>query len=207
MCDAVFPIDLPGGHDTLIHIYSILDTAGRNANSSAQLDIQSTSITPLLPVTLSRSYIYPKKYPLHFGAIGSSYTSGDTVGIRIIADSLPQSLTTIEAVLDIQDTDMLTYISQSSTNTISLIGNKLVLKGNPIVAPSGILAEFSFKIYLTKDSTASVSLSNVRFNSADSDYERCTAFSASRVEASVAYQFACGDHVIRHALSNDSNLY
>jgi len=203
MTDAVFPIIISPGKDTVIHIYSQLDTSGSKLNSSATITIVSSSDTALPPVTLARGYSYPKMYPLRLRADSAAYRAGDTARIHLIADSLPTNLTLIEGSLSVQDTDMMTYLSAKSPNLILMQGNQITITGNPIRDSLGIVAQFYYKMYLTKDSIASLSLSGTSFNSADADYEKCIAYPTATRTDSVLYSFACGDKLIQAGMNND----
>jgi photosystem II stability/assembly factor-like uncharacterized protein len=199
--DAVFPIKLLPGEDTVIHIYAELDTSGRKTISSALLTIQSSSDAAPPPVALSRGYSYPKFYRLYLSSDRPKYGSGDTAQIHFLVDSLPNDLTQINAVLSVQNTDMMTYLSAQSVNTISVQQNLIQVTGNPITAPNGILADFNYRIFLTKDSIATLAISDASFNATDADYQKCIAYPSAIKTDSVLYSFACGEKLIQAGMN------
>ncbi len=201
--EKTFPIIVQPGEKIILQVATTLDTAGGKPRSSAKLNVSCTGDTVITPIVLTREYSYPKKYPLRFEVASDGHHAGDTAKVRIIADSLPSDLTTLEATFSATNPDMLTYLFAKSTSSISIIGNTLTFTGNPVVAPKGVLAELSYKVYLTKDSISTFSLSGVRFNSYNADYENCIALSTDKPSDSVLYNFACGERTIQSAMNDD----
>ncbi|MEI8134868.1 MAG: choice-of-anchor D domain-containing protein [bacterium] len=199
---ATFPIILLPGNDTLIHFYGVLDTAGKKPTSTEIISIKSTSDLPLSPITLSRSYSYRKLYPLRFEVPKVTPHTGDTTRVLILADSLPNDLTRVETKLKIGNSDLMSYLFVSSPNAVTINGDDVTITGNPIIAPKGKLAELGFKIYLTKDSVSSITLSGTTFNSSNADYAKCIAASQATND-SIVYRFECGERTILETMNNN----
>jgi hypothetical protein len=198
-----FPVVLLPGESKLLRIATTLDTAGRNPISQAMLSLSSTSDMTLAPIMLSHSYRYPSDYPVRIEPVNNALKSNDVFILRILADSLPGDLLQLDAKFFVDRPDLLLYLSAQSKNTVSLQGDKLTIRGNPIVAPNNIIAELSYRVYLTKDSTSDISLSGIRFNPLDDDYMQCMALSSSVSQTVFNYGFECGDKTIMLALNGE----
>ena len=83
------------------------------------LNVSSTGDSAVTPISLTRGYSYPVKYPLRFEIPSEGHHAGDTTRVRIVVDSLPVGLTSIEAILSATNPDMTTYLYTKSINTIS----------------------------------------------------------------------------------------
>jgi photosystem II stability/assembly factor-like uncharacterized protein len=204
--DANFPIVLLPGEDRQIHIHGDLDTAGSKLSSSAQLTFISTSDIPLPPLDISRRYSYSQQYPVRLEVAKSDRHNGDTVIIKVVADSIPNDLERIDALLSVSNSDMMTFLYWKSPNTVTMHDDSIDISGYPISAYKGVIAELAYRIYLSKDSISNVAFSNIRYNAADADYERCIAFSSPVGIDSVLYSFYCGERTIQSSMNNNLAL-
>jgi Secretion system C-terminal sorting domain len=198
-----FPIVIPPGESDMLHILTVLDTIGKKSSSQATLALASTSDEPLAPITLSRSYIYPINYPIRLQAVNDGLKSGETFILRVLADSLPKDLVRFDAKLSVEHPDMLFLLSSQIKNNISLHGDSLLVLGNPIIAPNSIIAECSYRVYLSKDSTTDLMLSDIHFNPLDNEYAKCMALSASQSHTQFHYGYECGDITLMKQMNGD----
>ncbi|HET9135652.1 MAG TPA: T9SS type A sorting domain-containing protein [Candidatus Kapabacteria bacterium] len=196
------PFYILPGENQKITVHTLLDTTGERLTSNGVLTIASNSQDPLPPIVLTRGYVYPKSYSIRLEMPTTRAGSGDTVVVKIIADSLPSDVTTITAAYQIANTDLLSYVSTVSDNIVTLTPTDITLTGTPIKAKNKVIAELKYAVFLTKDSTTSLSLSNAHFNPADISYERCIATVTAAGDA-FNYEFACGEHLVRGVLRGE----
>ena len=198
-----FPITIPPDESTMLHILTVLDTTGKKPTSRAKLTFASTSDESLAPITLSRSYLYPPNYPIRLQAVNNSLLSGEIFILRVLADSLPKDLVRFDAKLSVANPDMLFLLSSQSKNSISLHGDSLTIIGNPIIAPNSIIAECSYRVYLSKDSVTDLTLSDIHFNPLDDDYAKCMALSLSQSLAQFHPGYECGDRTLMMEMNGE----
>jgi hypothetical protein len=176
---------------------------GEKAQSQATLILISTSDEPLAPISLKRSYIYPTNYPIRLEAENNALKSGDIFILRLLADSLPKDLVRFDAKLSLQHPDLLFLLSSQSKDSIWLHGDSLTVMGNPIITPNNIIAEFSYRVYLGKDSTTDLTLSDIHFNPFDNEYGKCIALSTSLSQTVFHYGYECGDLTLMMEMSGE----
>jgi photosystem II stability/assembly factor-like uncharacterized protein len=192
----------PGGSKT-IDVHTVIDTNGHVTSNSDQLTIQSDAENTISPITLTRSFTYPKDYSVRFAVSNPSGKNQDQVTMQIIADSLPQGLTQLSANLTIGNTDLLSFVDYASPNQVTINGNQISITGSPIKTTGNILAELHYRVFLTNDSTTSINFSNVSFNNADPDYANCVATVQGAGNAGYNYEFRCAEHTIAKLLRNE----
>ncbi|HET9137337.1 MAG TPA: T9SS type A sorting domain-containing protein, partial [Candidatus Kapabacteria bacterium] len=118
--------------------------------------------------------------------------------------SLPQGLTQLSANLAIGNTDLLSFVDYTSPNQVALNGNAITITGNPIKTTGNVLAELHYRVFLTNDSTTSITFSNVSFNNSDPDYANCVATVQGAANSGYNYEFRCAEHTIAKLLRNES---
>ncbi|MDP4219080.1 MAG: T9SS type A sorting domain-containing protein [Bacteroidota bacterium] len=195
------PIVLPPGEGTTLRVQTVLDTIGNKPASQAMLTFSSTSNEPLAPISLTHGYRYPTNYPIRLAGGNDGVKAGDIFVLRILADSVPDDIFRIDAKLSIEHPDLLTYLSSQSSHTVSVHGDSITIVGNPVIAPNHILAELYYRVYLARDSTTDLTLSDIHFNSSDNDYEQCMALSTSVAQTGFHYGYECGDKTIMLAMN------
>jgi len=122
-------------------------------------------------------------------------TSGDTVEFEIrINDSV---LGKRSLDLDISvNSDLLEYVSYLGSNSVIYTEGHLHIEGDPfITSPNGVIATLRFAVFLSKDSTTKLMLSNLRLEPADSLTTSCPA-SLHNAISTFSYQYDCGQRSI-----------
>ncbi len=198
-----FPIIIAPGSSTTLTISTVLDTIGHKPDSKAILRIASNSAAPLSDITVAQGYDYPKKYQIYCIVDSLFAARGSIVPVRLVADSLPSGLTTITADLYVGNTDLLSYVNCSSSNSVSIAANTITITGNPIVAPNGILAELHYLVSLTSVDSTDIVFFNAHYNSTDIDYERCIASVSAGGTGTFSYRFGCGEALLSQVLRGD----
>jgi hypothetical protein len=194
---------IPPGQSRNIDVHTVIDTTGHITSNSDQLTIQSDADNPISPITLTRSFTYPKNYTVRFAIGQPSGKNQSTVDMYIIADSLPQGLTQLSATLDIANTDLLSFTNYESPNQVTINGKQIIITGNPTITSVDTLATLHYRVFLTNDSTTTVSFSNVNFNNGDLDYANCVATVQGFGGAGYNYEFVCAEHTIAKLLRGD----
>ena len=198
-----FPIIILPGHDTIIHIFTILDTSGGKTSNTALLTFTSTSDNTLTPIILNRSYVKSRLIDLGLFLDPTIKKGGDTDIVNFdIKESSGKSFTGAgikQITFDLlnHNTDLLQYTpSKNTPNLTSPDGKSFTISGSPEITAdgNGILASVGFRVYLTKDSVTTIDLVNAKI---DTTHPPCTtlAFSASG-SATFDYQFICGERSI-----------
>lgn len=168
--DPGFPFELLRGDSIILHVHSLLDTAGSNLRSTSVLNVFSNSGTPLPPIDLSQEYRYPILSHITTELSTVHATAKDTLIVSLMIDTLPTALYQINANLNIGNTDLLTFVRSQSANTLIRDDQTISILGNPIVAPGGVLAQLFYSVALTKDSVTEIRLSDVQLNQSDPSY-------------------------------------
>ncbi len=202
------PIILIPGASTQIKIQTIVDTTGGKTTTSGTLSVTSTADNVLSPITLKRSVTVPSKKNVAFGIIskpnapGKIGTAGDVVSFALKESAtLPfagSGVKQLEFDL-VYNTDLLEYIDKAQgANTLTTSdGKHFILSGNPITAgANGELVEFFFEVFLTKDSTTALHITNITIPGITQG--PCTSsVDASATDTSFRYTYLCADHILQ----------
>ncbi len=201
--DAPTPFYILPGENQRIVVHTVLDTANKQSSSSGVITITSNSQDPLPPIILSRGYTYPKNYTVRLEMPIIRANGGDTIVVKVIADSLPTDITTITAAYQVANTDLLTYLYTISNNTVVATPTDITITGSPITSVNKVIAELYYKVFLTVDTTTVVSLSNAYFNPSDPAYENCIATVAAASGNGFTYEFVCGNRLVGSVLRGE----
>ncbi len=151
-----------------IHIFTLLDTAGGKLTTSGTLNFTSNSDNTLAPITLSHSFIAGVRHDAGLFLDPAAKAGGDLSTVTYNIKETPGKTFSGAGIAKLNfdlnyNTDVLNYTSSKSTaNLSSLDGKNFILIGNPNITAdaNGILATIGFTVYLTKDSTTSIILTN-----------------------------------------------
>ncbi len=198
--DSKFPIMILPHTDTTIHIFTLLDTAGGKSITTGTLTFNSNSDNTLAPITLRRTFIASARRDLGLYLDGTAKAGYDqNIVTYDIKESPGKSFSGAgikQITFDLNyNTDLLDFTQGVSSNVTSSDGKSFTISGNPIAAgPNGVLATIGFTVYLTKDSTTSINLINVKIDTVSLPCT-VTTFSDSG-SATFDYNFLCGERSI-----------
>ncbi len=186
---------LPG--DSLkITVHAAADTLGHPLSNTGSVIINSDAPTTIAAVLLSHAIIYPKEYSIRIVLDTAAGKNQSEASIYLIADSLPPGLNRIDALLTIGDTDLLSYIGSISKNSITITGAAITITGSPIVTDNDTLVRIRYTTYVTKDSSTTIVLSGVVFNSGDPAF-KCKAIAPESTDGKT-YDliYSCGEPML-----------
>jgi hypothetical protein len=193
-------------------ISSKADTTGGKILNSASVSFASTASNTLPSVTFTRSISFPgtasfgiTSVPHPSNPIG---TSGDPVRFALV-ESLTQgfanaNIRSLEFDLG-YNSDLITYTGTQGPNTLTTSDKRhFTLSGSPYIQAdgNGKLAELDFRIYLTKDSTTDLVLSNV--TSGGSQQDPCASSVSTTTGASFTYTYLCADHMLQDFMRGET---
>jgi hypothetical protein len=196
-----FPIILLPNHDTTLNIFTLLDTLGGNSYSSATLTVISDadSMSPIKPITLSRSYSLGNRINLGFYLDSIVRSGGDQSVViydfKAINSFSNSGIDSLVFTLD-YNTDLLDFDKVHSKN-VSFDGKNFII--HPIsVDSNGVLASIAFLVYLTKDSTTQIIMTNASYTRSIP----CGILSISGIGiAQFDYRFLCGERTIQNFMN------
>ncbi len=197
------PIIIYPGQSTTIRVTTQLDTAGGKLSNSDTINFTTDADNTIPPITLSRAYSLPKHYSVHLASSGIPQgKNGDVVSFDLVSDDaqLP-GVQSIDYDLGL-NSDLLEYLNYTSPNTVTITGNHIHIQGNPLIqqTANGSLATFNYRVYLTKDSTSTITATNLHLNNTDPSFEECVATVASTGDTAFSYIYVCGDHILQDFL-------
>lgn len=164
--NAKFPIIIPPNTDTVIDIFTVLDTSGGKLVSTATLGFTSDADTILPPVKIDllRSYIASVRHDAALYLDNSAKLGENqsivTYDIKESKSFTGSGIKTINFDLS-YNTDLLEFEpSKSSSNISSPNGRNFTLTGSPEIKAdaNSVLATIAFRVYLTKDSITNIIL-------------------------------------------------
>ncbi|MFI5263485.1 MAG: choice-of-anchor D domain-containing protein [Candidatus Kapaibacterium sp.] len=197
--DTKFPIMILRGKDTVIHIFTVLDTAGGKLLTTGTLTIQSNANDTLLPIILSRSFIQSTHRDVGLFLDAQAKAGGDLSIVTYDIKESPNKTFTGAGIQNVNfslnyNTDLLTFDQTKSTNVSSSDGKSFTIAGNPIVADgNGVLATVGFRVYLTKDSVTTIDMTN-RTDTTNLPCGRMTLSTGG--SATFDYNYLCGERSI-----------
>lgn len=189
-----------------------VDTLGGKTQNSSTVSFFSTASNTLPTVTFTRSISFPgtasfgiTSVPHPSNPIG---TSGDPVRFALV-ESQTQGFTSanirsLEFDLG-YNSDLITYTGTQGMNTLTTSDSRhFTLSGSPYIQAdgNGTLAELDFRIYLTKDSTTDLVLSNV--TSGGGQQVPCASSVSTTTGASFTYTYLCADHMLQDFMRGET---
>ncbi len=195
-----FPLILPPSSSITLPVLTAIDTSDNRLSSDALLNWSTNSDLTAPPILLHREYGYPQARSLGIHSTISTGSPGDTVTYQIFAEQA-EGLQTID--LDITyDTDLLQWISAIGSNTIALSEGHLTITGHPtIVSENGMVATLLFSVFLSKQDSCSIAVSNPHINTATPQYETCTEVATPEISQCVFLSsVGCGGKTISSQL-------
>ncbi|HEY6172507.1 MAG TPA: choice-of-anchor D domain-containing protein [Candidatus Kapabacteria bacterium] len=206
------PITLAPDQSITLGVSTKVDTTGGKTQNSASVSFASTASNTLPSVSFIRSISFPgtasfgiTSVPHPSNPIG---TSGDPVRFALV-ESATQGFTnanirSLEFDLG-YNSDLITYTGTQGPNTLTTSDNRhFTLSGSPYIQAdgSGTLAELDFRIYLTKDSTTDLVLSNV--TSGGGSQDPCASSISTTTGASFTYTYLCADHMLQDFMRGET---
>ena len=155
------------------------------------------------PIHLHQSYTYPAHYDVIFSETLHDGAPGDIVNFQIQTNQQLHGILTLDLDLD-YNSDLLDFVSTAGPNRIVFSDRHLHISGNPyLVSDTGGVGSLAFRVYLTKDASTRLTLSNAHFNMFDPQFEECVATAAVIGNPPVFTSFySCGDKTISDYLRN-----
>ncbi|MFI5264583.1 MAG: hypothetical protein ACHQM6_08720, partial [Candidatus Kapaibacterium sp.] len=196
--NATFPIMLLPGKDTTIDVFTLLDTAGGKTTTTGTLTIDAIADDTLPPITLSRTFVQATHLNVGMYLDATPKSGTDLTAVAYNIKESPGKTFTGTGIKNIAfdlnyNTDLLEFTPSKSTNVTSSDGKHFTISGSPEIQAdaSGVLANIGFTIYLTKDSTTTIDLANVKIDTVSLP---CTITTFSYSGSAVFdYNFFCGE--------------
>lgn len=206
------PKTLAPGQKITLGLSTKVDTLGGKTQNTGIVSFTSTASNTLPSIIFTRSISFPgtasfgiTSVPHPSNPIG---TSGDPVRFALV-ESATQGFTnanTRSVEFDLgYNSDLITYTGTQGANTLTTTDNRhFTLSGSPYIQAdaSGKLAELDFRIYLTKDSTTDLVLSNV--TSGGGPQDPCASSVTTTTGASFTYTYLCADHMLQDFMRGET---
>ena len=197
-------IILPG-KDTMLKVFTVLDTLGGKTSNSAFLTFTSTSDTTLSPVILRRSYIAGIRRDLGVFLNTATKSGVDQSVVTYDIKESPGKPLSGTGVKQISfalnyNSSLLDFQASQSTPNLSLSGTSFVITGSPGITAdaNGVLASIGFRVYLTKDSVTTINM----IKRTDTMITGCNITTVSQSGSAVFnYSFVCGERSISGLMS------
>jgi hypothetical protein len=199
-----FPIIILPGKDTVIDIFTLLDTAGGKTSSSATLNFESNSDNTISPITLMQTYSKSGRRDVGYYLDATAKSGGDLSSVTYDIKETPNKTFTGAGIKQTQfdltyNTDLLTYEQSLSSNNLSFDGKHFTIRGSDIAADAnGVIAKVGFRVYLTKDSLTTITLAS-RTDTLNSSCGLLTLSMSGAAEFD--YKFLCGERSIQSYLN------
>jgi photosystem II stability/assembly factor-like uncharacterized protein len=208
----VNPTILPPGGSLSVTINTKVDTTGGKTTNTGTLTFKSNAQNVLSAVTFTRSIRLPGKVGIELASVplDPKYigTAGDIVSFLIKQtpglEFAGSGISTLDFDI-LYNTDLLGYIRPQGPNSlVSNDGKHFTLSNSPEIKAdvSGTLAEIFFQIYLTKDSTTTLTLANPVASDGGSQGQ-CASTAVASGTASITYTYVCADHFIQSYMRGD----
>jgi len=195
--DTKFPITILPKTDTVIHIFTLLDTAGGKLSTTGTLTFTSNSDNTLPPITLSRTFLQGIHRDVGLYLDATAKTGGNFSTVTYDIKESPNKTFAGAGVKNVTfdlnyNTDLLDFDQSKSSNVTSSDGKSFTIS-NPkeiIADGNGILATVGFSVYLTKDSVTTISMTN----RTDTTALPCGSMTLSTGgSATFDYNYFCGE--------------
>jgi hypothetical protein len=208
----IYPVILLPGQTKQLSFTTTADTAGGKVVSIDSMSFESNADNMLTPVILKRAYSPSGKLRLvgfYLDSLPKAGNSNTTVSFELKeTPTQPFAGADVRQVsFDLKyNTDLLTFDQALSSANVSFDGQHFLVSGNPISATNGILGSIGFRIYLTKDSVTTMSLSLLNFTSGTTTAP-CSMLSVAGNGSSIFnYSFVCGERSIQKVMNGDFPL-
>jgi hypothetical protein len=210
--NATYPIIIPPGDSAKEEILFTPDTTGHPLSISGNFIITSdaNSGQPTQTIPLTTSIIYPVHLTLSL-LKSDSATDGSIVTFYLLLgggqDVRSTSLRALHFDLTHND-DLLSLVSATGAglNHFRLPGTAGSTHDSFTVAPissSDTIGTLTFQVYLTKDSTTTLTLSNITFDTPASLSPDCIA-SLGDSGSVFSYIYSCSDRTLQHFMQTGS---
>ncbi|HWF44445.1 MAG TPA: T9SS type A sorting domain-containing protein [Candidatus Kapabacteria bacterium] len=202
--DANYPITIPPGDSVQEKIFFTPDTSGHPLSISGNFTITSdaNSGQPTQTIPLTTSIVYPVHLTLSLLKTDSA-ADGSIIKFYLVAnwDSPPTPGMISALHFDLMhDDDILSYLSENGLALINSSSSDSMMTQSFTVSPiplSDTIGTLTFQVYLTKDSTTPLTLSNITFDTPSGLSPDCIA-SVDDSGAEFSYIYLCGDRTLQH---------
>lgn len=206
------PTILAPGEDISLEVVTMVDTSGGKTQNSATLSFTSESENSLSPITYTRTISFPGNASFGITSIplpsNHTGTAGDPVRFALIES--PSEKFTNANIRSLEfdlgyNSDLITYTGKQGANTLTTSDSRhFTLTGNPYITAdaNGYLAELDFRIYLTKDSSTDLIISNV--TTGGSSQDPCASSVTTTTGTSFTYTYECADHLLQDFMKGES---
>jgi hypothetical protein len=202
------PVSLSPGSSTTMRIVSELDTGGGKNNADAIISISSNADNVFASSHITEQYTYPEHHKIMLSGGIKNASPGDTILLELRTNSLLHGVQTLDLDLS-YNTDLLGMFKVAGPNTATYSNGHLYVKRNPyIISDNGILAILSMGVYLTKEASTSIAISDIHLNTFDPSFEECRASASVSGDSPVFTSvYSCGDNTISDYLRNAKALH
>ncbi|HWF43966.1 MAG TPA: T9SS type A sorting domain-containing protein [Candidatus Kapabacteria bacterium] len=209
-----YPITIPPGDSAKEEILFTPDTTGHPLSIAGNFTITSdaNSGPPTVTIPITTSIIYPVQLRLALATNDDSAKDGDTVTFYLLLGGGENVRSTSLRALQFDlthDDDMLSLVSATGAGLshFRLPGTAGSTRRDSFaVSPipsSDTLGTLSFQVYLTKDSTTPLTLSNITFDNTSGLSPDCIA-SVGDSGGAFTYIYSCGDRTLQHFMQTGS---
>lgn len=202
---STLPLILLPGDSSRLPISTIVDTTGGATSNSATITFGTNADNTIPAIQLTRTFSSSssKTYDVRLGMSDGDGTAGDFVTLQLLAGDWwmqdPVMAGVVRLDFDLtMNTDLLDYIEWSGANNVTFNGSRVTLEANPLSAPNGVLAEFTYGVHLTKDSATDILLSNLTLN--NGMVLPCESKVITGTGSAFSYRYVCGDRAIQSFL-------
>lgn len=204
-----FPLVIPPNESREVNIETTVDTIGGITSNLGMMTFETNADNSISPLKLTRQISYPKSYDMSLRLKEADGTAGDFITLQLVAGNWWQPDNVMRGVVKMDfdlamNNDLLYFVKGQGTNNITANGSHVTIEGNPdVIATNGILAEFIYQVYLTRDSLTDITISNLVLNDGDPSACRPTIQSSG---AGFSYRYVCGDGTIQKFLRTGKAL-
>lgn len=197
------PIIIAPGDSVTIPVTTKADTSQGNI-STGSITFTSDADNQIAPIMLSSGYTYPKSYSFHVAMLDATVTSDEIVRLAIVGEqglgSAGSGINRLDFDLVLNE-DLLEYIRSESNNNVNKNGSRISISNqNELASTDDTLAILVYHVFLTKDSTTDIAVSNISINNGDTS--SCAPKIAAITQAGFTYRYECGDKQIQSFLRN-----
>ncbi len=202
------PIILPAGVSVALPITTLLDTVAHRTSSDASLRISTLNCDNVLPlISLHHGYRYADSYTVSLSGGIKTAKAGDTTILSLQMPGIARGISTLDLEMN-YDADMLEFVGSTGPNDYLLSNGHLHIQGRPeITVDKGSLGELSFRAYLSKETSSSITISEPHFNTSEPGFENCIASIAVVGQPTIfTLSDECGSEIVSKRLQGNVSV-
>lgn len=202
------PLKLAPGESRSIVVLSLIDTLGHQASSTGSLSFVIDADNAILPIALTRGYVYPRTIDLDLKLTTANSTQANSAHNNERVSLKLTSLGDMTDVTDMKfdlvyDADLLSHMTLSNGTIISSspAGNGLTRTRLELVNTQGPeLTTIDLLTRLSIEGATPITIENVRLNDTDAQFEQCVASVGTTGAATFSYLYDCSEHSLQKYL-------